>query len=295
MGARPTLDEPVRFPKWGSDSWHDFLVRPEDSRASASTKQPYERVIDLRQTIAEDIPETTTTFRLGNHIDEHTTVNYSDEILALAGTWRVPDELAATTTGSARVVNPNNPGAYVYSDTFPVCACGTPIRRVESSSTDFSQFPSDNEHGSDCHLGHRFRARAERVERQRDLVKRLAHLYCPPEYFKARLGYPPDYSGLPARMRDYSIDYAALLREGRRRMVRTMLVLVRSISPDTVGDIYGMEGAESAATMIRNETTADPKTLYRARVRAQSENFEFPPATPSRPPNTARTDGGDAQ
>lgn len=287
----PRLDEPVRFPKWDTDPWHDFLVLTESAYAKNDAPvHPFERVIRLREVIAEEVPDSVTTFKLTTYLPEASARRYSPPMLALAGTWHVPPELV--TTSGRRVVNPNNPDAHLYSDATAMCDCGYPVRRI-NDTTDCGKLPGREGHAESCHLGQRYDARSRLVYNRRLIFTQMAYLGCQTPALVRRLGFPESYTtNLRNTMHAMGItDYLERRTEGRRRMLRTLLVLARVHTPTEAARVYGF--GRGATDMLAEETTANPRALYRARRRATSEHYEFPRGHVSKPTRDNRPDAGD--
>lgn len=270
------LSDPVRFPKWGTDEWHEFLILSDAVRARHDDPtHPFERAIQLRERIAESVPDTTTTFNLSEYIRGPNTGAYSEELLALCGTWRIPHELVAANS-TTRVVNPNNPHAYLYSDAVAICECGHPVRRAKESNATIDHLPGREGHAESCTIAQREAARERHAAKRRRIFIQMAQLGCSPATIARRLGYPEGYGDLWSAVRAVGIsDPVEHYHEGRRRMIRTLLVLLRVYTPAEVAPLYGMT-RKGVLQMLRAESNVGIQKLYSVRRRAHSENFEYP-------------------
>lgn len=258
LPGKSRLDDPVSFPK-NNDEWHSFLLSTTDVE---STHDRVELLIKLRDYI-DARPETSATFKITNALDDGEATMITPEMLHLIGTWRVPD--TAISSRVATAVNPNAAHAEHYSDMAVRCGCGAVMLR-EAVGENQPQPAQQQDHNEDCHKIHRHETRLQLLKNRRDAIIEMSHLGLTYREMASRIGYHRQKDVVPTVARNCGIDTDELQREGRRKTIRTFMVLLREYSPRVIGRLYDLS-PRSVSDAVRKESVADPAALYSVRRR----------------------------
>jgi len=259
------LDEPVSFPKNDSD-WHSWLLgHVEDAL--------------LVREYVENLPKTAATFGLGPIEDELSfrRGNLPNGIVKLTGAWLKPDELTGCNRGASKWVNPNFVHAQHYSDAVTICECGVPILR-EFFGDKEKQPAHHQDHNDNCCKIYRQRSRVQLMENKREIVKDAAYHGHALIQMNERLGYSDNYHFKTDRAAELGIDAHKLRQDARAKIARTILVLSRDHSSRTIGKLYGI-GKSATNRILKRETVGNGRTLWKARRRKKSPNYDYPKPT----------------
>jgi len=248
MKQNSRLETPVSFPKQDAE-WHSFL------RGNVDTALAIREFID-------GLPDTAATFKL-KQIDglETTPTHIPRGILKLMGSWEVPLELSDHKVSSW--VNPNHIHAHHYSDALTECGCGIPVLR-ESFGENEQQPAHHQEHNESCTKIMRLESRAELLRNRRDIIRDGYRHNQSLNALSTRLGYDSERPISNHECEDLGIDLPELMTDSRQRLARSVMVLCRSYSPATVGEIYGL-GKRAVSRILDVETQSTAKKMYSIR------------------------------
>lgn len=214
---------------------HDFWFRDGDPLPRLNAMAGLREYID-------QLPKTSQSFRLrsSDHrktpIDEYHPVMFREEMLVMAGSWRVPEPIGTGKGGPEQWVNPNYTDRHLFPASYAKCDCGTIISRGYNDGS--NRFDAEHDHNG-CGVPERLRARANMLERRRDILRRGLRLGCSGRQLAAQLGIEAKGLGEIARMVGISIKQEK--DRYRRRAGRTYAYMMRlGIDAELVADAYGV-------------------------------------------------------
>lgn len=249
------LNEPVSFPKQNSE-WHEFLnSRFKHDRVDAALriKTELEKLPNTAATIADRRLRRKTGLPRGA---------YTDDVMHLLGSWRVPEHYS---NGKTSWVNPNYENRQRHADAAVVCECGTPTLRERFGKT-YEQPIDVEEHDEGCCRLNRVEARAEMWRKRRAIIKKMTGLGHSFRQTNFRLGFAGETAHGNKLAEKCGLDSAELQRRGRARVARTAIVLLRDYSTEDVASLYDISGS-ALGRLLREETTASGRKLYSHRRR----------------------------
>lgn len=249
------LQDPVSFPK-NDDEWHSFLDKDRH------TYDPVEVALRINDYF-ESMPETSATIaqRTLSNQTGITRMRIMNEVMHLLGSWRIPDYYSKNTSW----VNPTYEHRHRYADAAAVCECGAPVLR-ERFGDKYKQPLDVQEHNDDCCRLDRVQARGRMWEKRREIITEMTSLGHSFRQTNFRLGFAGDTDHGNDLAVKCGLDTDALQREGRAKVARTAIVLLRDYSTQDVADLYGLSRS-ALSRMLREETTASGRTLYSHRRR----------------------------
>lgn len=240
------LSEQVSFPK-DKTEWYHFL---EDN---------VDYAIRIREWV-DSLPDTATTFKKKHVPEGKTRSDYITGMLKLCGAWQAPEFMFKN---GATWVNPNATDSHHYSDAIVKCACGVPVLR-HSFGEALPQPVHQQDHADGCDIINKTEARLELLKNRKRILKDQYYYNISPRQSAQRLGYTDPQSINYDGLYDLGVDMNAVERESRKRMARTCIVLARDYSFPTIAKVFGV-GHDTIGRMVRKETTANSRTLYKAR------------------------------
>lgn len=263
--GRKRLTDPVSFPR-ERDEWHHFLKTTTQHWGTQDATTPdYDRVdlaLRLRNHM-ENMPKTSATFRLSDAIDGDEAKAVTEELMHFLGSWKIPERY--TDAREQSYINPHYQFAHHFSDAAVWCGCGTLAVR-EAFSEQLTQPAQSQDHAENCHKIHRHEYRAELLRNKRRIIKEMALLGHSFREMAQRLGYKVESDIAPTLAENVGLDTSDLIRRGRGRTARTMLVLSREYRPTDIGRLYDVD-SRTVSTIIGEETDSDPSVLYSVRRR----------------------------
>lgn len=254
--SRFRLADPVSFPR-EDDEWHSFLESgPSDTVAAALRVKRY----------LQSLPETAATVS-SREIHENTGVSYAQltpELMAFLGSWEVP-EVFGRIHGPQKYTNPHHEYRHRFSDAVAVCQCGTPHLR-ERFTEEYPQPVVVSTHGEDCCPLYRRDVQARLWQNRCEIAIEMLRLGHSARATGPRLGFAVDSEHGWKVISKCGLDPKEMVLEGRRRSLRTFIVLARDYSTADIAELYGVSKA-AVSRLMRTETTASPKALYSYRRR----------------------------
>lgn len=245
------LDEPVSFPK-SDDEWHSFL------------KNDFENALTIKRYV-ENLPETAATFKIkaiDDQLDKpHSNVDH--RIVKLTGAWPIPDVFNSGQVAT-KFVNPNYKHAFHYSDCVVRCNCGAPVIRQRYDSEE--NMPTYHErHTDDCNKINRIECRMNILKNRKQALKEWYMLGHNMHRARARLGYSTGSNNIGMNeVEDWGLDLRELYQKGRKRLARTLMLLMREYPTGKVAELYGV-GKSTCSKIVSEETVSNSKTLYEVR------------------------------
>lgn len=250
--------DPVSFPK-SDDEWFSWII-PSTRSQNAKLHDRVKLMADIRKGI-EGLRETTTTFKLTDFISNGRARAVPDEMMYYLGSWKRPDTMNSKKNANLWV-NPGYKHAHVYTDCVAKCGCGAVTEKFNSGLRDSGI--AGSEHTEDCCTLYRYEHAAQILRNRQEAIKQGLLFNHSLRSMAARLGYDHRNFTGGSLNRSYEIDLRELAREGRRREIRTFMVLARDYSPQELSGAFGVSPSE-IRRRLKVESNTDNSKLYRIR------------------------------
>jgi len=244
------LDDPVQFPK-SDDEWHSFL-----------RGQWFDVALSAREYV-DDLPETRATFYPADIPGVHEWGTTDERLIRLTGAWPVPDTIHDTKNQKEKWVNPNYKYAENYAEAMSECVCGAPVLRLKYD-TSRNQPEWQQEHGDECCKVDRMKARVRLLENKQEIIKRAYKLGQSYHSVQEQLGCRTESNRSAEEADQLGIDREKLSLEGRKKLVRTCMVLAREHSTTDIATVFGLYRS-SVSDMLTKESVTTATKLYSVR------------------------------
>lgn len=196
--------------------------------------QRLEAMVDLRDYI-DDLPQTAQSFTLTDIEGWHRRI-FTEEMLRMVGSWKIPEPFARS-QNARRWMNPNYGDKHRFPEVYARCDCGAILSRGYNDGG--NSFRKEHDHSEDCTVPDRLRARAEMLEKRRDVIRRTLRLGRSGRQISARIGI--EAKGLGEICKALGISIAEEKEVYKACSGRTYAYLSEEYDVDTelLGDAYG--------------------------------------------------------
>lgn len=223
---------------------HDFLLEREYRQGNKYDSDPERRLkvmADLRDGL-EMLPKTKTTFTIDDLLkrcdgDSAPRQVEKAPMLALLGSWRLPNRYKGRSQRDPRYINPRSFQASAYTDIAVECDCGAMISQVREQP-DVDLYEWESSHRDDCKTYWRKEASAKLLRAREAWVVRGTFYMLNQNEIMPRMAHVSDMTSITEYV-DWS--FRELRERGREAGARTMKRLNdQGAHMETIGRAYGM-------------------------------------------------------
>ncbi|WP_372611573.1 hypothetical protein [Halomonas sp.] len=256
------LDEPVSFPK-SDDEWHERLWGDRDNiERTIRMKYAFKQM----KTTAAHVPWSRLK-QLSGVRGKHA----PDDHLNFIGSWRVPLWKFQGQGVNRKWMNPDYAHKRLFPEACGLCGCGIPIVR-RNMPDDFNPPTRITEHNEGCCTHDRMQGYAELWRERKAVLEQTFYFGKPMTWASERLAFDNNIQHIPSIAQKCGINTTEAAQAGRRRVVRSLIVLLREYHPKDVAYLYDVK-TRWLSQMVNEESTSSSQALYLARQKNSPDSI----------------------